>query len=213
MKRFTAMLLALTMLLGACGGGGGGDEGRTAVLPDPDPRPDPDPDPPSPATPATALAAKLGRGNRLLFGLGGRNEVDAIEAQGLRLDVLDRYLPDLPGGSWVDYNSPRGEYVRVVTDQADRIGAMPMFTLYQMAVNGDGDLSILSNRAQMQTYWEHVTLLFDRLRGYGRPVLVNFEPDFWGYLELQADRDPRNRFAHVRADEEGVVAEVGLHLP
>ena len=149
-------------------------------------------------SPAAAIAARLGRPSRLLIGLGEGNSSGQIKTQGLRIDFYDRYLTDNSGGSWINYNSPAGAYVDIVAATADKLGAVPMFTLYQMAVNGDGNLSMLGNAAQMQTYWQHVVLLFDRLAAYGKPAVVNLEPDFWGYAEQQAPGgDPRQLFAYV----------------
>jgi hypothetical protein len=61
-----------------------------------------------------------------------------------------------------------------------------MFTLYQMAQNGDGNLGGLTNSAFMTTYWANVKLMFQKIGAYGKPALVNLEPDFWGYVQTQA---------------------------
>lgn len=151
---------------------------------------------------AAALAAKLGRPNRFLIGLGTGNEAGTIQSQGLHIDLYDRYLTDNSGGSWINYNSPPGAYVDIVAAAADSLGAVPMFTLYQMAVNGDGNLLTLSNQSQMQAYWQHTVLLFQRLAAYGKPALVNLEPDFWGYAEQQSGNDPTKLFAYVNITPE-----------
>jgi hypothetical protein len=95
-----------------------------------------------------ALAAKLGTPNRLLIGVGGGAEPASIAAQGLRPDIFDRYLTDLGPTGWQDWNSPSGAYVNVVTDQARAMGAVPMFTLYQMRTHGDGNLAPLRDLVQ-----------------------------------------------------------------
>lgn len=164
--------------------------------PAPPPAPPPSP-PPASGSKAAALAARLGKPSRFLVGLGGVNVPD-LQAQSLRPDIFERYLPDYPFSSWVNFNSPPGSYVDDVVAQADSVGAVPMFTLYQMVYYGDGNLRILDDRAQMQRYWQQVVLLFDRLKAYGKPALVNFEPDFWGYVQLQTPNvDPTERFAWV----------------
>lgn len=166
--------------------------------PTPTPAPTPPPTPtPAPNGKAALLAARLGKPQRLLVGLGG-SEVSSIQSQALRPDIFDRYLPDYPGSSWVDYNSPAGSYVDQVAAEADSVGAVPMFTLYQMAYYGDGNLAILDDPNQMRSYWQNVVLLFDRLAIYDKPALVHFEPDFWSYVMLfDASGEPTSRFAWV----------------
>jgi len=180
--------LGLALVVAACGGeGGGGDSDGT-----------PTPGPVNGDPSAAALAAAMGRSNRLLVGLGGVDTSD-VQSQRLAIDVFDRYLPDYgPGASWTEFNSPAGAYVDIVTQQADSVNAVPMFTLYAMALSGDGNLATLDSRSLMDYYWSHAVLLFDRLAVYDKPVLVNLEPDFWGYVQLQTPGgDPTQRFAWV----------------
>ncbi|WP_420465779.1 hypothetical protein [Panacagrimonas sp.] len=147
---------------------------------------------------AAALASAMGRDSRLLIGLGTNNPISAIQEQGLQIDFYDRYLPSIGGDSWINYNSPEGEYVNIVTALADSVGAIPMFTLYQMADNGDGNIEgLLSSASQMDRYWRHTELLFDLLGAYDKPAIVNLEPDFWSYVALYTDSQPTAMFAQV----------------
>ena len=170
---------------GSAGDGGGADGG--AGLADASPAPD--------ATVASGdavsgssaaqLATKLGKPARLLIGLGGTDQQD-ITSQGIKPDVHERYLVGIGSGSWPEWNQPSGAYVdTVVAKEADQLGAVPMFTLYQMASLGDGNLSGLTDKSFMTSYWQQAKLLFQRLAIYGKPALVNVEPDFWGYVLLQ----------------------------
>ena len=83
-----------------------------------------------------------------------------------------------------------GLLMRGVASNADQLGAVPMFTLYQMATNGDGNLADLNDNTFMTRYWSNVRLLFQQIAAYGKPALVNLEPDFWGYAELQSNQNP-----------------------
>jgi hypothetical protein len=145
---------------------------------------------PNSGSSAAALAAKLGKPARLLIGLGGTDEAE-IKKQGIQPDVFERYLVSLGSSAWPDWNSPSGAYVdQVVAVAADAMGAVPMFTLYQMATAGDGNIGVvIGDNSMMTTYWAQTKLLFQRLALYGKPALVNFEPDFWGYAMLQ-NTDP-----------------------
>lgn len=155
-------------------------------------------------TAAAQLAVKLGKPARLLVGLGGGNAVAQIQAQSLAPDIYDRYLVGAgTSTAWPTWNSPSGDYVRVVASAADSVGAIPMFTLYQMATNGDGNLSGLSNSTFMAAYWANVKLMYQKIAVYNKPALVNFEPDFWGYVQLQAaNGDPAAMFAYVNSNSD-----------
>jgi hypothetical protein len=149
---------------------------------------------------AGALAQALGKPRRLLIGLGTIPATEIL-AQQIRVDVFDQYINGVGTDSWINWNRPPGAYVKVVTDQADALRAVPMFTLYQMAARGDSNLSGLSDAGFMTDYWRNVRILYTRLADYGKPALVNFEPDFWGYAQrLQAD--PSRLFVHVRLSKD-----------
>lgn len=136
--------------------------------------------------PAARLAVKLGKPSRLLVGLGGQGLVDvvsAVQSQALKPDIYERYLGL---GDWTSWNSAPCDYVCVIANAAETLGATPMYTQYQMANNGDGNISGLTTSTFMTTYWARVRLLFQDLGTYHKPALVNFEPDFWGYAEMAA---------------------------
>ena len=132
--------------------------------------------------PAAALAAKLGFPARLLVGLGGQantsDPIGTMQSQALTVDIYDEYLGT---GDWTSWNAPPCDYVCMLAAKADSIGAVPMFTQYQMANNGDGNISVISDNAFMTTYWARVKILYQDLAAYNKPALVNLEPDFWGY--------------------------------
>ncbi len=185
-------VLPIVLSLALAGCGGGGDSGGGA--------PNTGGSPPTAGTGAAAtLAARMGRPNRLMVGLGGGVAPSTMQAQGLTPDIHERYLVGAGGSyDWPSWNSPAGAYVNVVAAEADSVGAVPMFTLYQMASNGDGNLAGLSSTTFMSAYWANVVLMFQRLAIYDKPALVNFEPDFWGYVERQAtNSDPTKLFAYV----------------
>jgi hypothetical protein len=151
--------------------------------------------------PAAKLAAKLGKPARLLVGLGAQgasNAISAILSQADKIDIYERYLG---GGDWTTWDSAPCDYVCVVADAADSVGAVPMFTQYQMANDGDGNLASITNAAFMKTYWARVKLMYQDIAKYDKPALVNLEPDFWGYVELAApNSDPTKMAALVSSN-------------
>jgi hypothetical protein len=110
---------------------------------------------------------------------------------------LDQYLVGAGNGDWTTWNSPAGAYVGVVASEAQQVGAVPMYTLYQMATNGDGNLADLNDRTFMTAYWSNVKLLYQQIAVYGKAALVNLEPDFWGYAERQSNQVPTTLTALV----------------
>lgn len=149
---------------------------------------------PKPTAAAAKVAAQLGKPARLLIGLG---TVDGSEVagQGIKIDLFDRYLVGLgKSGGWQTWN-PNGTYVDSVCAEADGIGAVPMFTLYQMASLGDGNLGGINDTGFMSQFWDGVRVMFQRLAVYGKPAIVNVEPDFWGYVLSQGPAPERWQLA------------------
>lgn len=145
----------------------------------------------APLSKEQAVAAKLGAPNRFLVGLGndpsgnGSTHRMAYE-MGKPVDIHYMYLSNL---DWPTWNSPTGAYVGLEAAAAKANGAIPMFTLYQMATNGDGNLAPAATDAFMTKYWANVRVLFAQLAAFGDANILQVEPDFWGYAEKNSD-DP-----------------------
>ncbi|WP_418121067.1 hypothetical protein [Variovorax sp. 160MFSha2.1] len=170
---------------GGTQGGTGGTSGGTA---------------PVPAT--VALANKLGKPSRVLVGLGATS-IDDMKSQDIHPDIVERYLVGVGSGAWPTWNSPDGAYVTFTAQAADAYGAVPMFTLYQMTANGEGNLSGISDATFMNKYWGQVRLMYQRIAEWGKPALVNVEPDFWGFAASQAlGRDLTKMAASVKGQPE-----------
>ena len=147
--------------------------------------------------PAAKLAAKLGKPARLLVGIGEQGPADPISAVMSQADKVDIYTRYLGGGDWTSWNSPPCDYVCVIAEAADSIGAVPMYTQYQMANNGDGNISVITDSSFMATYWARVKRLYEDIAAYGKPALVNLEPDFWGYVERAAPGSDPTKVAAI----------------
>jgi hypothetical protein len=126
--------------------------------------------------------------------------MDGAYTLGPTLDLHYTYLVGLGAGAWPTWNAG-GTFVNIMTDSADAKGVTPMFTLYQMAARGDGDLSGLPDATFMQQYWDATRLLFQRIAAFGKPVVVHVEPDFWGYAEQHANNVPSTLTVKVSAPE------------
>jgi len=126
-----------------------------------------------------------------------------MTSQQIRPDIIDTYLVGVGPGSWPYWNSPNGAYVTFVSASDKAIGAVPLFTLYQMASNGDGNINGINDAAFMTTYWSQVKLMYQKIGETGQPTLVNLEPDFWGFVQATAPgNDPTKLAARVSMNPE-----------
>lgn len=188
-RRLATTLFAA--VLAACGGGSNssGDAAVTTASGSPaTPAPAPSSNPPPDGAPSPAPAAgpsinvALGMPNRLLGGLGAGNAISDMTSQQIRPDIIDTYLVGVGPGSWPTWNDPEGAYITYVSANVKAIGAVPMFTLYQMASRGEGNLGAINDPAFMVSYWAQVKLMYQKIGATGLPTLVNLEPDFWGFV-------------------------------
>jgi hypothetical protein len=156
----------------------------------------------TPVAATVAMANKLGKPSRVLVGLGATS-IDDMKSQDIHPDIVERYLVGVGPGAWPTWNSPDGAYVTFTAQAADAYGAVPMFTLYQMTANGEGNLSGISDATFMNKYWGQVRLMYQRIAEWGKPALVNVEPDFWGFAASQAPgRDLTKMAAAVNGQPE-----------
>lgn len=142
---------------------------------------------PAPLSKQRALAAKLGTDDRFLFGLGNDpNGNGSTHRSGYELGTkIDIHYMYLSGMSWPTWNSPSGAYVGLEAAAAKAHGAIPMFTLYQAAEHGDGNLAPFATDEFMTQYWANVRVMFTQLDTFGDSAIVHVEPDFWGYAQKQ----------------------------
>jgi hypothetical protein len=143
---------------------------------------------------AADVARKLGRATNFLIGMGNDlnndHNQDGAYTLGTTLDMHYAYLVGLPGkGGWPDWNADGG-FVDILADSADAHGVTPMYTLYAMAANGEGNAASLSDSDYMGRYWDGAKLMFQRLGAFDKPSIVHLEPDFWAYFQQQSNGDP-----------------------
>jgi hypothetical protein len=135
---------------------------------------------------ASKLANALRGKGQFLVGMGNdlnnNHNMDGAYTLGTTLDLHYAYLSGLKGmGGWPDWNA-NGTFVDILFTTADAHGVTPMYTLYGMAAQGEGNVSVLTNDSYMKAYWDGAKLLFQRLAVFGKPAVVQFEPDWWGFI-------------------------------
>ena len=158
---------------------------------------------------AAQVAAKLGKPSKFLIGMGNDlnndHSKDGAYTLGVTLDIHYAYLTAYQqnGGfhSWVEWN-PDGSFVNVMTDSASEHGVVPMFTMYEMAAVGDGNIKgALMTDAFEKLYWSDMKTLFKRLGAFDKPAIVHIEPDFWAYAQQQSNGDPTKMQVSLKNNE------------
>ena len=146
----------------------------------------------SPATAAVTLPAGLH------FGLGNNpGDLGWMTASGVPWRYRYCYLS---GGvnttsGWETWNSPAGQYAAYYMSDSAAHGYIPVFSYYELlqsnpsvgANESDRDFSNLNNAATMNAYYANFVLLMQTAHTFGGQVIVQIEPDLWGYLEQRAN--------------------------
>ena len=146
-------------------------------------------------SPEREIAARLSLKPRFAFGLGNDaaadfdpNKVGAYTI-GPKVDIHYMYLS---GFDWPEWNKPEGRYITLHVDAAKARDVVPMFTLYQAAAWGEGNLNAFNDNTFMTKYWRGVRVMLARLADSNVPVIAHIEPDLWGYFQQKRSDDPAN---------------------
>ncbi len=165
---------------------------------------------PSPVAPATAAIAALPPlpedwpSQNLELGLtdypGGAASLHASGDFAFRYQYLAGGVNT--GSGWATWNSG-AKFADYYVDESIAVGMTPVFPYYQMLQSKPGvdayyagtmdedeaDLYNLNNAATMQAYWADVRLLFQHLGAYSETIVIDVEPDLWGYIQQAASGD------------------------
>jgi len=129
-----------------------------------------------------------------------------MKAQQIAPDIIDHYLVGVTGfnsgggGGWPkwQWNTPDGGFVTVFSGDVAAMGAVPLFTLFQMPSLRGGDVTVINDAPFMAAYWAQAKLMYQKIGETGLPALVNLEPDFWGFAQGYAPNgDPAKLPARV----------------
>ncbi len=99
------------------------------------------------------------------------------------------------GRGWETWNSPPGQYAAYYMSDSAAHGYIPVFSYYELLQsnpsNGidesERDFNNLNNAATMNAYYANFVLLMQTAKTFGGQVIVQVEPDLWGYLEGRAN--------------------------
>ncbi|HUS15009.1 MAG TPA: S-layer homology domain-containing protein [Chloroflexia bacterium] len=206
------LVLALGLLAGAWPAYA--DEGKTggpAIDPTPTAaRRTPAPEPNPPAVPASPLGP-LPAGLPSTFWLGvssSPTDLAWMTGSGVPWSARYQYLSGgvNTGNGWAGWNTPAGQFASYYMEASADAHIIPVFTYYQLLQSAPGtggseaeiDYNNVNDPATMAAYYADFRLLLQKAAAFGQPVVVQVEPDFWGYMQGRV-ADTTNSAASVPA--------------
>jgi hypothetical protein len=149
------------------------------------------------ATPVHAAIASPLPANRLEFGLANDpSQIGWMTSSGVPWKYRYQYLSAgvNTNTGWETWNSPAGAFATFYMDASQAGGYIPVFSYYELlqstphtgATESDRDFNNLNNAATMNAYYANFKLLMQKAGAFGHQVVVQVEPDLWGYLQQRA---------------------------
>jgi hypothetical protein len=99
------------------------------------------------------------------------------------------------GHSWQSWGNGHGSYVNDYIAESERSHIVPVFSYYEIRQSAPGadigdestaDLTNLANPNTMRAYYQNLRAFFEHAAGAAGPVILQVEPDLWGYVEQRA---------------------------
>ena len=121
------------------------------------------------------------------------------------------------GNGWETWNTPSGQYAAYYMQDSAAHGYLPVFSYYELLQSNpstgsdesERDFSNLNNPATMNAYYANFVLLMQVAHSFGGQVIVQVEPDLWGYLEQRANNgSPASLTASVQGSGHADVAGI-----
>lgn len=129
-----------------------------------------------------------------------------MTGSGARWDTRYQYLGGgaNTGSSWSTWNTPAGAFAAYYMQNSSSAGYVPVFTYYQLLQSSpasggtepDKDFNNLNNPSTMNAYFSDFKLLMTQAGAFGKTVIVQIEPDLWGFLQMRS-ANPNNITAAV----------------
>jgi hypothetical protein len=127
---------------------------------------------------------------------GGAPALATFAPLGLRYQYLSAGVNT--GHSWQTWGNGHGSYVNAYIAESERSHIVPVFSYYQIRQSLPGsnvtdeataDLTNLDNPRTMRAYYLDLTAFFRHAARATGPVVLQVEPDLWGYIEQHARRN------------------------
>jgi len=138
--------------------------------------------------------------DRLQFGLAnGPSDLSWMTDSGVPWAYRYQYISggvNTPGNweTWQDLSLPAGQFAVDYVTASHDAGYIPVFSWYEMLQSSpssgsdesDRDFNNLNDPTTMASYYASFALLMQRSAQAGGTVIVQVEPDLWGYLQQRA---------------------------
>jgi hypothetical protein len=129
---------------------------------------------------------------RVLIGWGVGNYDDAwAQKSGTKYDVQWTYLSGQSGNNWYNsfgYGAADGSMLDGILSTIDGYGFIPGIHLYNMGYGHDtGDAGLLTeiqNPTWTKAYFTEFKVMMQKIKSFGKPVIVVLEGDSFGMVEL-----------------------------
>jgi hypothetical protein len=117
-------------------------------------------------------------------------------AIGFRYDYLSGGVNT--GEGWSTWALGGGSYVSQYISESEAAGVVPVFSYYQLRQSAPGDansdessadLGNLRDRSTMLAYFNDLKRFFQKAANATGPVILQVEPDLWGYIEVASKGD------------------------
>jgi hypothetical protein len=99
------------------------------------------------------------------------------------------------GSGWATWNA-NAKFADYYVDESVAQGITPVFIYYQLLQSSPAggaenvaDLANLKNTSTMKSYWADFRLLMQHLGAYSKTIVIDVEPDLWGYIEQASTAD------------------------
>jgi hypothetical protein len=133
---------------------------------------------------------------------GGAPALAQFAPLGLRYQYLSAGVNT--GQSWQTWGNGHGSFVNDYVAESERSHIVPVFSYYQIRQSKPGssvsdeataDLTNLDNPRTMHAYYLDLTAFFRHAAGATGSVVLQVEPDLWGYIEQDARRNDASSVA------------------
>ncbi|OKS86389.1 hypothetical protein [Mucilaginibacter polytrichastri] len=138
-------------------------------------------------TSVTTAPTPDGLPKRVAFGTNG--DVSNSDKFIQEADYQYQYLAgDIFSNGWTTWTSPSGEFARTFLTKVSQMGKVPVFTYYNIvpAKNRyeDPGFTNLNDAEVMNKYFDDFKFLLQICKNFGKPVIIHYEPDLFGYMEM-----------------------------
>jgi hypothetical protein len=134
---------------------------------------------------------------RLLLGWGANFDDTWAQKSGTKWDVQWFYLTGQTGNNWYNdwgYGTADGSSLDGILKTVDGYGFIPGIHLYNMGYGHDGGdaglVTEIQNPQWTKSYFAEFKVMMQKMKNFGKPVIIVLEGDSFGMVEMLVKNDP-----------------------